>query len=118
MIQCADPLLLSGTYKYTDSTGTYCSGLNTSLIDSCINNLTAIQFNDSLVTDSDCAALNPGWSGKLQFYRNCLIGSAGFTKKKFCFYLIRDCVVSLAFNNYCCKIGCHESVITITSVTL
>ena len=70
MIQCADPLLLSGIYTYTDSTGTFCSGLNTALVDSCNNNLTTLQFNDSLVNDSNCAALKPGWSGKavlLQF---------------------------------------------------
>ena len=64
VIQCADPLLLSGSYTYTDSKGTYCSGLNTSLVDSCSNNLTTVQFNDSLVSDNNCSALSPGWSGK------------------------------------------------------
>ena len=67
MIQCADPLLLSGSYTYTDSKGTYCSGLNTSLVDSCSNNLTTVQFNDSLVSDNNCSALSPGWSGKAPF---------------------------------------------------
>lgn len=67
-IQCADPLLLSATYTYTDATGTYCSDLNTTIIDSCNNNLTVIQFNDTLVNNNDCVAKVEKWSSKFYEY--------------------------------------------------
>ena len=71
--QCPDSLLMSATYIYTDATGTYCSGVNTTLVDSCSSSLNAsgssILFNETLVTDVACSAKNPAYSGKFALVR-------------------------------------------------
>ncbi len=59
-VRCPDNLLGVFRYTYTDNTGTYCSAVNTSTINTCDSwNLTTIYVNNT-----ECTQKTPFYSSK------------------------------------------------------